>query len=190
MSLSEVFDRIYQEDRWHGGPSRSGPGSGDQEIAELAPTLAEMIAELGVTSVLDIGCGEGYWMPDLPGYVGIDVSEEALRVARERHPDRDYRHDDGPYPGVDAAICRTVIQHLSYVSGLSILERVRTANIRYFIATTYPNGHNQDLSDGNEGYWVNMRQPPFSLREPLATLRDSGAGNGDHEALLAVFDLA
>lgn len=187
--LAPVFDRIYRRNEWTGGPSRSGQGAGDTERAELVPELRALVADLRIQSVLDIGCGEGYWMPKLPGYIGLDVSAEALQVARARHPKWDYRLDDGsPFPATDAAIVRCVIQHLSFASAQALLERVRDARIKWLICTTYERGFNEDIEDGR-GYWPNMRLPPFSLDEPVRSLRDGRTDNEDRGARLAVWRL-
>lgn len=53
-----------------------------------APVLEALRAELGdATSVLDAGCGEGYYLKELrvPFGIGVDLSREAImRAARER----------------------------------------------------------------------------------------------------------
>ncbi|HEV2721790.1 MAG TPA: methyltransferase domain-containing protein, partial [Thermoanaerobaculia bacterium] len=41
------------------------------------------------TAVLDVGCGDGYWLAtiDAPERVGIDISIPAIDAAARRHPD-------------------------------------------------------------------------------------------------------
>ena len=77
-----VWGRIYTENIWHGVESLSGPGSGSAATRHVAPAIVSLVERYGITSVLDVGCGDGFWMPDLPGYIGLDVSP----VAIERGP--------------------------------------------------------------------------------------------------------
>lgn len=72
--MDEVFDRIYRTNGWAGQESLSGPGSGASATWRTAQAVQELVARLGARSVLDVGCGDCAWMPELPGYVGVDVS--------------------------------------------------------------------------------------------------------------------
>jgi hypothetical protein len=65
----------------------SGLGSRDEPLALKRRTLAPF-ARL-TRSAVDLGCGDLEVNQVLPfsGYVGLDVSEEALRIARARRPD-------------------------------------------------------------------------------------------------------
>ena len=53
--------------------------------------IAGMLRARGshAASVLDVGCGTGALVPNLPGnvsrYVGIDISSEAIRICRKQH---------------------------------------------------------------------------------------------------------
>ncbi len=66
--------------------------------APLAVRLVELLATEGADSVLDVGCGEGYylrqllhapWSGDLRLY-GVDVAKEAIRLASRAAPQIDY----------------------------------------------------------------------------------------------------
>ncbi len=60
-------------------------------------------------TVLDVGCGEGHFAAELAhagfNVVGVDVAEEPLRRARERHPELDLRIVPvrGDWPLADAS---------------------------------------------------------------------------------------
>jgi 2-polyprenyl-3-methyl-5-hydroxy-6-metoxy-1,4-benzoquinol methylase len=85
--------------------------------------------------VLDVGCGEGQFAVELAreGYavVGVDVAEEPLRRARQRHPGLDLRvvPVDGPWPLEDASFdivwAGETIEHVADTAGwLSEVRRV------------------------------------------------------------------
>jgi SAM-dependent methyltransferase len=112
-----VFSDIYRMNAWQGDESLSGPGSGSTATAHLAADIVAMVAELDIRSVLDVACGDGYWMPDLPGYTGIDVAPEAIELARARHPERRYLVGSAAtvrLPRADLVIFRDALQHLSF----------------------------------------------------------------------------
>lgn len=189
-----MFDRIYRENLWDGGESRSGLGSGTDGIGSLPDEIVALVGELGVESVLDVGCGDGFWMPDLPGYIGLDVSEVALDMARERHPDRDYRLDDGSgYPRADLVICRCVMQHMTPVEGVEMLIDIEASGARWLLATTYLNGdnHSMDRPIGEGGgYWANLQKDPFCMPEPRLVLEDGRTDRMRKGCVLALWDLA
>lgn len=181
---SHVFSEIYRENRWAGKESLSGPGSGRAATAPIARWLPALVAELGITSVLDVGCGDGYWMPDLPGYHGVDVAPEAVQRARGLHPGRSYEVLDGRYlPRVayDLVIVRDAIQHLPLTDGLAMLEAIRRSGSHWLLASTYtaPSerhsatqaGINVDIEPG-EAFSPDLTLPPFSMGEPVRSVPD------------------
>lgn len=166
-----VFDVIYRGNLWNGIESRSGPGSGPAATVRLAGDLRALVAELGITSVLDVGCGDGYWMPELPGYVGFDASTEAIKHARALHPDRVYTADY-PTGRFDLVILRDVIQHLSFTDGEAILSRAVSSSYgRYLLASTYIGTPNVDIVSG-DCYSPDLTAPPFNMPQPLRLIFD------------------
>jgi SAM-dependent methyltransferase len=172
-----VFDDIYRENRWNGIESRSGPGSGPVATMHLSEFLPKWCAENGIESVLDVGCGDGYWMPDLPGYVGMDVSLEAIRRAQGRHPTRPYMVADltgGAWAAsrqFDAVFTRDAMQHLSLRDGQLMLVNLLALASRFLMASTYRVPHNVDIVTGN-AYSPNLEIEPFGLGPPMAYVPD------------------
>jgi SAM-dependent methyltransferase len=165
-----VFDRIYRENLWNGVESRSGPGSGPVATRRVALALRSLVDNGEIASVLDVGCGDGYWMPDLPGYVGYDASREAIRMSRRRHPDRRYTNV-WPTGTFDLVICRDVMQHLPLADGVELLARIRATGSRLLLASTYVGGDNIDIAPG-EAYSPDLTAEPFGLPEPDAAIFD------------------
>jgi hypothetical protein len=87
LPLRELFTHIYRTNLWGGGESVSGVGSAVAETERLRREIAALLAMLGVTSLLDIPCGDFGWLnrADLGAvqYVGADIVEEL--VARNTH---------------------------------------------------------------------------------------------------------
>ena len=175
-----VFEEIYRKNGWNGRESRSGPGSGTESTAKLAAFLPEFCQDAELESVLDVGCGDGFWMPNLPGYVGVDVSPYAIGAAESRHPGRDYRVLDAVREelprGFDLVIVRDVIQHLPLADGKALVENARASG-RLLLCSTYINGRNRDIAPG-ECYTPDMQADPFNLG-PWLEIEPDGWGWAD-----------
>jgi SAM-dependent methyltransferase len=121
-----------------------------------------------VRSVVDAACGDGYWMPDLPGYTGIDVSAEAIELAQRRHPERRYLVGSLAtvrIPTADLVIFRDALQHLSLNDGTAALARIIESGPRFLLASTYIGGLNEDITTG-DAYSPDLMGQPFNLGEP------------------------
>lgn len=175
MSLARsIFSTIYRDNLWNGIESRSGPGSGPAATAPVAAAIVALVDELGMRSVLDAACGDGYWMPDLPGYTGIDIAPEAIRLAQERHPGRRYLVGSLAtvrLPPVDLVIFRDAMQHLSLRDGMEALARIVESRPRWLLASTYVNGSNADITTG-DCYSPDLTSHPFSLGQPSRMIFD------------------
>jgi ubiquinone/menaquinone biosynthesis C-methylase UbiE len=63
------------------------------------PQFLDLVGAIGGLNVLDLGCGNGYLTQELSNRnahaVGIDVSGESIRHARQLYPSLDFREMDG-----------------------------------------------------------------------------------------------
>jgi hypothetical protein len=93
----------------------SGVGSRGEPLRGKRRLLREVLTRVRPSSVLDVGCGDGEATRDLPlnGYTGLDVSEEALSVARQKRPDGNlFLSTVVDWPGVaELTICLDVLIH-------------------------------------------------------------------------------
>jgi SAM-dependent methyltransferase len=174
-----AFDRIYRHNLWNGQGSRSGPGSDPVATSHPRRSLLALMALIDPVSVLDVGCGDGAWMPDLPGYVGLDVSSVAIEAHAIRHPARTLLLDRGePYPRCDVVLTRDAMQHLSLDDGVALLTRALDTRPAWLIASTYTDGANVDIPTGLDAagaitfYRPDLSAPPFGLGRPLLLIPD------------------
>lgn len=102
----------YWETRYAAG-GNSGKGSRDWFAEEKARLVNEVLGRHQISTVLDLGCGDGYVASLLlvgPGYLGVDPSPSALAQARSRNPDLAFE-TEAPGPR-DAHLSLDVIRHL------------------------------------------------------------------------------
>ena len=176
-----IFTEIYRRNAWNGrGGTRAGPGSSLEATARLREALPKLVAELGVSSVLDAGAGDSLWMPDLPGYIGVDIVRNALIVARKRHPNRRYVIADictDELPRCELVICRDALQHLSLSDGTQALANFRASGATWLLASTHDGATNIGVPSGSY-YQINMLAPPFSFPEPSWAIPDGVWASG------------
>jgi 2-polyprenyl-6-hydroxyphenyl methylase/3-demethylubiquinone-9 3-methyltransferase len=130
----------YYEELWERLPDELEPPDLDRRLrilqAELRPG----------DRALDLGCGEGTFtqaMADAGATAtGVDVAEAALRRARLRHPDADFRLApiDGPIPLTDGELdlvwASEVIEHVADTERwLTEVTRVLAPGGRLLITT-------------------------------------------------------
>jgi 3' terminal RNA ribose 2'-O-methyltransferase Hen1 len=178
--LAEVDDTVVDQldDAVPTDPEQADPETGELPPAR-PPSLArlriaailEVLQAEGVSSVLDLGCGEGALLQALVGeprftrLVGVDVSPRALAVARRRLRLRDVpqsradelrgerlelfqsalTYRDRRLEGFDAAVLQEVVEHVD-PPRLAALEDVVFAGARpTVVIVTTPNAEYNPL---------------------------------------------
>ena len=82
--MAKAYDRAYF-DRWYRGAEGVKTAADLERRVRLAVAAAEMALERPIRTVLDVGCGEGAWQPQLVKlrprvrYLGVDPSDYAVR---------------------------------------------------------------------------------------------------------------
>ncbi|MBT9382571.1 class I SAM-dependent methyltransferase [Pseudooceanicola sp. CBS1P-1] len=178
--------------------SASGPGSALEAARPTLEMLARVIPEQGITSVLDLGCGDWNWMrhlglPHVGGqrlrYTGWEASEALVSQLQDQFATPEIRFRLGdlttePFPQTDLVILRDVLFHLPQDMALRVLARLRRTT-RFLITTSFlgmpeNEGLNAYLTIEGWGFYpINLAQPPFSLApfllearaEPLCSAR-------------------
>lgn len=174
----ETFEEIYQTNFWEGEESLSGPGSGHFATHRLPWELMlfkdQWDKKDQPQSFLNVACGDDFWTPWLPGYIGVDVAPTAIARAKERHPNRTYIELDAvreELPTCDVVIVRDCIQHLPLEDGLALLENIRKSGTKWMIVSTFVDGVNEDIEVG-DAYRNNLCEAPFNEGEPLKWIPD------------------
>ena len=116
----------------------SGVGSGGASAAYKADYLNTFVMQHGISSMIDLGCGDGRnaVLLSVPSYLGLDISPRAVALARARCSGQHKRFavlgTEVPTPA-DLAISMDVVYHLiedDVLEGhLSLLSQIATRYI-------------------------------------------------------------
>jgi len=188
MPVSDVFKTIYDRNAWKGKESISGTGSTLQQTAHISARLPAIMRELNASSLLDIPCGDFYWMQhvDFAGltYVGADIVEDLIQKNKSHETEnRSFVHCDlmtGELPEVDAIFCRDCLVHFSEQHIWQALENIARSQAKFLITTTFTEQTNEKKIETGQWRPLNLLAPPFALPQPLQLIdehctQDNGA---------------
>lgn len=185
-SAREVFLRIYRDNVWGSLDSRSGEGSDLAQTEVVRRELPLLIKEFSLKSMLDIPCGDWYWMKEVIvniDYIGADVVPEIIEHNHKLHAKGrrnfvvlDIIKDE--LPTVDLIFSRDLLVHLSFVDIFSALRIVKKSGARYLLTTTFcDRDSNIDIQTGK---WrpLNLQKPPFNFPEPERIINENCTEGG------------
>src|SRR5687768_17349946 len=85
-SAEAIFSDIYRANSWDDPDSASGPGSNLEATRHVRATLPGLIKKYDVASVLDVPCGDLFWIiqsiPSEIRYIGGDIVPEIVERNR------------------------------------------------------------------------------------------------------------
>lgn len=183
-----VFTHIFRGNRFGGKESISGSGSDLSQTRVIIGELPLLLKKLSVLTMLDIPCGDFYWMNsvDLNGvdYVGGDIVKEIIQNNEKRKKDRDNLHFrrlniiTDELLKVDLIFCRDCLVHFCYADIFQALCNICNSDSKYLLTTTFPSQtENQDIFTGQ---WrpLNLEISPFDFPKPLELINE-GCTEGD-----------
>ena len=175
LRTEEVFEKIYKENHWKDEESKSGTGSSKRNAQGAVIILNETIKKFSIQSLLDIPCGDFYWMQEvaLEGvqYIGADIVNDLIERNSKQfsNTNRKFQKIDlleHALPQVDLIFCRDCFVHLSYVDIVKAIQSVKLSGSLYLMATTFPAHSNYNIITGD---WrpVNLEAAPFLFPKPI-----------------------
>ncbi len=178
-SRKDVFSYIYRTNKWGCDESRSGKGSDLAITQTLREALPAALEDLGVSSIVDLPCGDMNWITQIDlsqyRYVGADIVAELIEANRRAYPDLEFIRLDiceEKIPQADLVLCRDLFVHLSFSDIEVAMNNVFSSPLRYLACTTFPKiEENQDKLTGNHRK-LNMAIEPFRLGEPMLMIDD------------------
>lgn len=177
-----VFTEIYKKNAWGDAESLSGPGSNLAQSKIIRTELPGLILELGARSVIDIPCGDYYWMRevqlDVDRYIGADVVGELVEENRRKYGNSktefvclDITRDK--LPQVDLIICRDLLVHFNYRHIFRSIKNIKKSESKYLLTTTFV-GHdkNEDIITG-EWRPISLVKYPFNFPDPVKMIDEN-----------------
>jgi len=188
VTLGLDFTEIYQTNFWGSRESRSGHGSTMEQTAQIRATLPQLFHELGVKTLLDIPCGDFYWMQHIIAqsrnilYIGGDIvsdmiaSNEKAFGSETKEGMVEFRLLDvlkDNLPRADLVLVRDCLVHLRLADALEAIQNIKRSGATYLLSTTFPE-HVTNSDDFICGVWrtVNLERPPFNFPAPLRIINE------------------
>jgi glycosyltransferase involved in cell wall biosynthesis len=174
--IRNVFADIHAGNYWGNEDSQSGYGSDLTQTAAVREALPGLLAALGVRRVLDIPCGDLFWISrcslDLDEYIGADIVPDLVDEVRRRYgsAQRQFRCLDltsDSLPQADLVLCRDALVHLSFADIAKAIANLKASGSTYLLTTTFT-GRESNI-DIPTGHWrpLNLERPPFSFPPPM-----------------------
>jgi hypothetical protein len=166
----------------------SGLGSDLAQTVEVRKHLPSLVAELHCASILDVPCGDYFWMShielNVDTYIGADIVSALVDANQKAFGDKhrafvvlDLTRDE--LPRSDLVICRDCLVYLSFTDAQLALRNIKSSGARYLLATTFrARNRNHNMPTGA---WrpINLERPPFSLPPPIRFIDEHCTeGNG------------
>lgn len=174
----QVFTEVFQDNKWRNRDSRSGPGSNLIHTEAVREALPLLIRDIKCTSLLDVPCGDYYWMKLVKldvDYTGGDIVDEMIRINQEQFGDDRHRFISldllrDVLPRADLVLCRDCLVHFSYQHAFQALKNIKGSGSTYLLTTTFvAREKNEDITTGA---WrpVNLQLPPFNFPPPITLI--------------------
>ncbi len=169
-------EQLYHNNLWPVQRSISGPGSDLAHTTTIRKELPNLVAQLRVSSILDIPCGDFNWMERVNlgscKYIGADVVEELVSRNNQQYASNGRKFIklniiNDQLPTVDLILCRDLFVHLSYSDIVKALNNIRKSRSKFFITTSHLlMTKNHDILTGQYRP-INLLLRPFSFPKPI-----------------------
>lgn len=179
-SNEEIFKLINERNHW-AASSKSGPGSDDEQTAEIRKRLPQIIDEFNVKTLLDLPCGDFNWLSkvdlNLSQYIGGDIIKSIIEHNQKAYANsiRTFEIIDiinDSLPIADLLFCRDCLVHFSFADVGKAIDNIKKSNITYLMTTTFTEcAENQDIVTGD---WrvLNLEKAPFNFPAPLYLINE------------------
>jgi len=178
----EIFANIYKNNLWTDKDSVSGTGSNLTQTKILISQLPLIFDRFNIKNLLDIPCGDFYWMQKVDlrkvHYIGADILEELIfkLVTSNNITFSVLDIINSKLPQVDLIFCRDCFVHFSYNDIITAIKNIKRSNSKYLLTTSFPNHKNTDI---RTGLWrpIDLNKTPFNFPEPVFILKEGCTEN-------------
>ena len=175
-STEQIFTKIYHENAWKDDQTASGPGSRLEETEIIRSELPRLIEKYKINSILDLPCGDFFWMRTVDlniDYTGADIVLDMIRNNQLHYGSYSNKRFicidilGNRIPSADLFLCRDCLPHLSQKDVLQAIKSIISSTCSYLFTTTFPEVEtNLDIVTGA---WrpINLQIHPYNFPIPL-----------------------
>tara|TARA_B100000242_G_C43005952_1_gene467461 strand:+ start:228 stop:968 length:741 start_codon:yes stop_codon:yes gene_type:complete len=178
----DIFTDIYLNNKWGDKYSSSGTGSNLNQTRIILKEVANTIRKYEIKNILDIPCGDFYWMKEFDfqvlNYVGADIVSELINenIRKFKRSNIDFKTVDlleDEIPESDLIFCRDCLVHFSFKDIFKAINNIKKTNSKYLMTTNFiERSHNDDIPTGA---WrtINLCKPPFNFPKPTLIILEN-----------------
>ena len=177
-SNKHIWSNIYLKNTLE-NKGFTNSGSNLIQTETLRKEIPNIIKMYKIKSVLDIPCGDFYWMKEIDfkdiNYIGADIVTDMIKKNTEEFNKNninfkilDLTSDALPYS--DLIFCRDCLVHLSFEDIFKSLENIKKSKSKYLMTTNYLSiDENIDIPQAS---WrpINLCKPPFYFNSPIENI--------------------
>jgi len=203
ISLKRKFDKVFEQNLFHGESSKSGNGSSKAQTAEISFQIPNLVSQLNISSILDLPCGDLEWMKHVnlngANYIGGDVSPSLISHLKLEFPDREFQIlnvTKDSLPKVELVFCRDLFVHLSDKDIKLAIQNIKLSKSKFLATTTFTDRtSNKDLALFTRNIaWrpLNLELAPFLLPPPIKLINEkcSEAGGEFGDKSIGIWKIA
>jgi SAM-dependent methyltransferase len=212
LPIAEAFDLIYKKRMWQQGESLSGPGSEGRWASDYVTFVGQYIRDNGITSVLDVGCGDfevgSKLAPLVEEYIAVDISKHIIEVNRAKYAAMTnvtfgtLNLIEHPLPSAELILVRQVLQHLNNTQIEAALQNIGGSAARAVLITEHTH-RPENMAEPNvdlgahsvatrvmKKSGIDIGLPPFSRRRTVLAMLEPGRENAaESGSVLAIYEL-
>lgn len=196
LSSKKLFTLIYENNLWGDLQTISGPGSTLDATKNIRAALPELFRNYKIKSLLDIPCGDYYWMQhvDLNNitYIGGDIVEEIIEKNTYKYSDDNHefiRLDiiKDNLPSIDLIFCRDCLVHLTNHEIKSTIKNIKKSDSKYLLTTTFPSRKINTKLGIDRWRAINLQIVPFKFPKPLCIIHEDYHDDKNYDKSLGLW---
>ena len=186
-----IFNLIFKSYHWRDyhkttiNESNSGVGSDLIVTKQLIKDLDIFFKNNQITSILDIACGDFFWMNKLISnnkhlnYLGLEIVKSIVKNNNKIFSNQNVNFkcsdviNEGLPQNYDFILVRDFLIHIKNTDIINLVQKIKKSNCKYFAINNFPNiKKNDEIKGYGHHRYVNIEIPPFNLTNAYKVIDD------------------